>query len=106
MKPTKKGHLNRSQQPSKTTPSSTSSSKRSAASASIVNTNSEEMYNETELWNGEEETKPVSRKTSKLSRHDFKHHKIQSVTPRRTLLESMYQNCISEFENKNWRLTA
>ena len=50
--------------------------------------------------------KTGSRKTSKLSENDFKHHNKKSPSSKTSIFESMYMKYISKFESKNWRLTA
>jgi len=100
LKPTTKGNRSRSEAFIDTAPSSTSSSKRSAESVSITHNYLEEMDDEMEL------AKKYSRKTSKLSENDSKHHKKISPSSKMSIFESMYAKYISKFETKNWRLTA
>ena len=47
-----------------------------------------------------------SRKASKLSENDIKHHNKKSPSSKITIFESMYMKYISKVESKNWRLTA
>ena len=89
----------------KRTCSNTSSSKRSAVSSTNIENSPDESFGEedkTDIINSQ--TK--SRKTPKVSKNDFKHHKKASSTRSPSLLQSIYQDEISKINTKNWRMTA
>ena len=75
--------------------SSVASSKYSAESTDLIEPDTD-MYYQDICWEKDTNSQKKSRKTSKISRYDFKHHKRTSPTikPTLSILDQYYQNKI------------
>ena len=73
-----------------------SSSKPSAESTDLIEHDTADMYDQDICWEKDTNFQKKSRKTSKILRDDFKHHKRTSPTikPTLSILDQYYQNKI------------
>ena len=88
--------------------SSAASSKGSADSTVLIEPDTADMYDRDTCWERDTNSQKKSRKTSKISRDYFKHHKRTSPTTKSStsLLHQYYHDQIDQFEAENWRISA
>ena len=88
--------------------SSASSSKRSADSTNLLEPDAADMYDIDTCLERDVNSQKKSRKTSKISRDDLKHHKKTSSTTKSSasVLQQYYKDKIEQFEAENWRISA